>query len=231
MAPLTFVDTHNMVACLSKSDVSEGFDQIVDFLDAHTIQHALVVVISEDIIQRDLHLDDADGVECLPNEEIFKELARGEIKAIDADEDITLVDVEKDEEVVAMDASLRGGLIKKMLMLLARELVLLSQLYLMKKREDLVALWNLVKENFSLAVPSEDKEKALWVELKRLFEPDVDDVLWKLQRYMHAPLTRKLYIDCGVRHVSSIKGHGIFMLTEKDHPLLNGVMILMLSGK
>nr|GEU75499.1 hypothetical protein [Tanacetum cinerariifolium] len=44
-------------------------------------------------------------------------------------------------------------------------------------REDLVALWNLVKEKFSSAVPSEDKEKALWVELKRLFEPDADDVL------------------------------------------------------
>nr|GEX81987.1 putative ribonuclease H-like domain-containing protein [Tanacetum cinerariifolium] len=63
-------------------------------------------------------------------------------------------------------------------------------------REDLVALWNLVKEKFSSAVPSEDKEKALWVELKRLFEPDADDVLWKLQRYMHAPVTWKLYGDC-----------------------------------
>nr|GEU39355.1 putative ribonuclease H-like domain-containing protein [Tanacetum cinerariifolium] len=47
-------------------------------------------------------------------------------------------------------------------------------------RENLVALWNLVKEKFSSAVPSVDKEKALWVELKRLFEPDADDVLWKL---------------------------------------------------
>nr|GEZ83446.1 hypothetical protein [Tanacetum cinerariifolium] len=44
-------------------------------------------------------------------------------------------------------------------------------------REDLVALWNLVKEKFSSVVPSEDKKKALWVELKRLFEPDADDVL------------------------------------------------------
>nr|GEV38532.1 hypothetical protein [Tanacetum cinerariifolium] len=56
-------------------------------------------------------------------------------------------------------------------------------------REYLVSLWNLVKEKFSSAVPSEDKEKALWVELKRLFEQDADDVLWKLQIYMHAPLT------------------------------------------
>nr|GEY33225.1 hypothetical protein [Tanacetum cinerariifolium] len=42
-------------------------------------------------------------------------------------------------------------------------------------REDLVALWNLVKEKSNSAIPSVDKEKALWVELKRLFEPDADD--------------------------------------------------------
>nr|GFA88026.1 hypothetical protein [Tanacetum cinerariifolium] len=74
-------------------------------------------------------------------------------------------------------------------------------------REDLVALWSLVKEKFSSAVHNVDKEKALWVELKRLFEPDADDVLWKLQR------------------------HDMFMLIEKDYPLSNGVMILMLSAK
>nr|GEU51394.1 hypothetical protein [Tanacetum cinerariifolium] len=75
MAPLTFADTHNMVAYLSKSDASTGFDQIMDFLNAHTIQYALVVVVSEAIFRRDLHLDGADGVECLPNEAIFEELA------------------------------------------------------------------------------------------------------------------------------------------------------------
>nr|GEV43325.1 hypothetical protein [Tanacetum cinerariifolium] len=89
----------------------------------------------------------------------------------------------------------------------------------------------LVKEKFSLAVPSVDKEKALWVELKILFEPDVDDVLWKLQRYMQDPLTWKLYTYCGVHHVSSTIWYDIFMLTEKDYPLSNDVMILMLSGK
>ncbi|GKA51414.1 hypothetical protein Tco_0744610 [Tanacetum coccineum] len=112
MAPLTFVDTHNMVAYLSKSDASEGFDQILDFLNASTIRYALTVnptiyvscikqfwstakvktvngvvqlqalidgkkvFVSEAIIRRDLHLEDAEGVECLPNNEIFEELAR-----------------------------------------------------------------------------------------------------------------------------------------------------------
>nr|GEY00866.1 hypothetical protein [Tanacetum cinerariifolium] len=74
-------------------------------------------------------------------------------------------------------------------------------------REDLVALWRLVKEKFSTPVPNVDKEKALWVELERLFEPDANDVLWKLQR------------------------HDMFILTEKDYPLSNGVMTLTLSAK
>nr|GEZ25389.1 hypothetical protein [Tanacetum cinerariifolium] len=43
MANLTFVDTHNMVAFLSKSDASTGFDQIVDFLNAQVIHYALMV--------------------------------------------------------------------------------------------------------------------------------------------------------------------------------------------
>nr|GEW36356.1 hypothetical protein [Tanacetum cinerariifolium] len=33
------------------------------------------VIVTEDVIKRDLHLDNADGVKCLPNEEIFAELA------------------------------------------------------------------------------------------------------------------------------------------------------------
>nr|GFB22589.1 hypothetical protein [Tanacetum cinerariifolium] len=40
---LTFADTHNMVAYLNKSDASEGFNQIVDFLNGSYIKHALTI--------------------------------------------------------------------------------------------------------------------------------------------------------------------------------------------
>nr|GEU71302.1 hypothetical protein [Tanacetum cinerariifolium] len=112
MVPLTFADTHNMIAFLTKSDASEGFDQIVDFLNAYTIRYTLMVnptiyvscikqfwasvsvkksndvvklqalidrkkvIITEDTIRHNLRLDDADGIDCLPNEEIFAELVR-----------------------------------------------------------------------------------------------------------------------------------------------------------
>nr|GFB94617.1 xylulose kinase-1 [Tanacetum cinerariifolium] len=109
---LTFADTHNMVAYLSKCDANEGFDQIIDFLNGSYIAYALTVnptiyvsfikqfwrtvavkssndvtrlqalvnkkkvVVTEAAIRDTLHLDDAEGVDCLPNEEIFTELAR-----------------------------------------------------------------------------------------------------------------------------------------------------------
>ncbi|GKA13578.1 hypothetical protein Tco_0693224 [Tanacetum coccineum] len=98
-------------------------------------------------------------------------------------------------------------------------------------REDLDTLWSLVKERFRFEEPSEDMEKALWIELKRLYEPDKDDTLWKLQRYMHDPLTWRLYGSCGVHHVSSTRGHDIFMLIEKDYPLKTAVMGLMMSRR
>nr|GEV19263.1 hypothetical protein [Tanacetum cinerariifolium] len=84
MAPLTFADTYNMVEFLSKSDASIGFDQSAtatikkanDVIQLRALIDGKKVFVTEDVIKRDLRLDDADGVECLPNEEIFAELAR-----------------------------------------------------------------------------------------------------------------------------------------------------------
>ncbi|GJX18442.1 hypothetical protein Tco_0221119 [Tanacetum coccineum] len=98
-------------------------------------------------------------------------------------------------------------------------------------RDYLDKLWSLVKERFSSRDPADDKERTLWVELKRLFEPDIDDILWKLQRYMHDLLTWRLYDTCGVHHVSTNRGHDIFMWVEKDYPLTRGILTLMLCNK
>ncbi|GJW67808.1 hypothetical protein Tco_0122232 [Tanacetum coccineum] len=43
MTTLQFADTHNLVAFLAKPTESEGFEQVVDFLNAHTIKYALTV--------------------------------------------------------------------------------------------------------------------------------------------------------------------------------------------
>ncbi|GJY07818.1 hypothetical protein Tco_0374872 [Tanacetum coccineum] len=98
-------------------------------------------------------------------------------------------------------------------------------------RDDLVRLWSLVHERFNSTEPTKDKERELWVELKGLFEPVDADELWKSQKYMHDPLTWRLYDKCGVHHVSSDRGHDIFMLVEKDYPLTRGLLTLMLCNK
>nr|GEX14742.1 hypothetical protein [Tanacetum cinerariifolium] len=70
-----------MVAYLTKFDASEGFNQFIDFLNGTYLKlQALVdkkkVVVTEAAIREVLWLDNAEGVDCLPNEEIFTELAR-----------------------------------------------------------------------------------------------------------------------------------------------------------
>ncbi|GKD47355.1 hypothetical protein Tco_1272000 [Tanacetum coccineum] len=98
-------------------------------------------------------------------------------------------------------------------------------------RDDRDKLWNLVKERFRTTEPTEDKVRELWVELKRLFKPDDNDTLWKLQRYMHDHLNWWLYDTCGVHHLSTEREHDIYMLVEKDYPLTKALMTLMLSNK
>nr|GFB45717.1 hypothetical protein [Tanacetum cinerariifolium] len=44
-------------------------------------------------------------------------------------------------------------------------------------RKDLNQLWRLVKESLSIRLAASDKEMKLWVELKRLYEPDAEDQL------------------------------------------------------
>nr|GEU93458.1 hypothetical protein [Tanacetum cinerariifolium] len=88
-------------------------------------------------------------------------------------------------------------------------------------------LWALVKESLNIRPASSDKEMELWVELKRLYEPDDEDQLWThTQNLMHALVEWKLYDTCGVHHVTS-KDKEIFMLVEKDYRLRKVIEFLL----
>nr|GEZ44717.1 hypothetical protein [Tanacetum cinerariifolium] len=70
-----------MVAYLTKYDASKGFTEIINFLNgSYNKLQALVdkkkVLVIEAAIREVLRLDDAEGVDFLPNEEIFTALAR-----------------------------------------------------------------------------------------------------------------------------------------------------------
>ncbi|GJX96071.1 hypothetical protein Tco_0351869 [Tanacetum coccineum] len=159
MANLKFADTHNMVAFLSKPTESEGFEQIVDFLNAHPIKYALTInptiyiscieqfwstvkaktingevqlhalvdgkkiIVTESTVRRELQLEDAEGggprcqetmrdtiaqtrVESSRDEDLGEDASKQgrRINAIDADEDITLVNDDADKEMFDVDA-------------------------------------------------------------------------------------------------------------------------------
>nr|GEV33665.1 hypothetical protein [Tanacetum cinerariifolium] len=77
MALLTFVDTHNMIAFLTKSDAIEGFDQIFwasvsikksnDVVKLEALIDRKKVIITEDTIRKNLRLDDADDQSAQPS--------------------------------------------------------------------------------------------------------------------------------------------------------------------
>ncbi|GJT85515.1 hypothetical protein Tco_1067232 [Tanacetum coccineum] len=78
MADLKFVDQHNMVACLERTEENAEFHQIVDFLTTSSIHYALTIsptIYASYIEQSDLHFNDEDGITCLTNTAIFENLA------------------------------------------------------------------------------------------------------------------------------------------------------------
>ena len=72
-------------------------------------------------------------------------------------------------------------------------------------REDLNQLWSLVKEKFRDKDPIEDKDKELWVQLKRIYEPDGGESIWRFQAQV-MDITWKLFGTCGVHRVSTKDG-------------------------
>ncbi|GKE19581.1 hypothetical protein Tco_1427158, partial [Tanacetum coccineum] len=74
MTTLQFADTHNLVVFLDKPAESEGFEQIVDFLNLQALVDGKKIIITESTIRRDLQLKDAEGIDCLPNAAIFEQL-------------------------------------------------------------------------------------------------------------------------------------------------------------
>ncbi|GKA74821.1 hypothetical protein Tco_0781123 [Tanacetum coccineum] len=83
MLNLKFAKIYNLVAFLEKPEESDGFEGIIDFLNASSIRYALTiqalvdgkkVIVTETNMRRALQLKDAEGTECLPNATIFEEL-------------------------------------------------------------------------------------------------------------------------------------------------------------
>nr|GEX31992.1 hypothetical protein [Tanacetum cinerariifolium] len=143
-----------------------------------------------------------------------------EIARIHAEEELQmLIDgLDRNNEEMSLEKS------KKSLFQFGSRLKTLC-LWLLNKKEKDLREKDSVKETLSIRQATIDKDKELWVELKRLFEPDVKDQLWTdTQALMHDPLEWRLYDSCGVHYVLT-RDQEIFMLVEKDYSLRKGLAI------
>nr|GEZ30532.1 hypothetical protein [Tanacetum cinerariifolium]GEZ30820.1 hypothetical protein [Tanacetum cinerariifolium] len=69
-------DFHSTTQTRNKSKNLEEHGFVNDDVQLCALINGKKVVVTDDVVRQDLRLDDADGVECLPNEKIFAELTR-----------------------------------------------------------------------------------------------------------------------------------------------------------
>ncbi|GJY73970.1 hypothetical protein Tco_0478401 [Tanacetum coccineum] len=96
-------------------------------------------------------------------------------------------------------------------------------------REGLETLYTLVKSKYGSTRLVEDLDLVLYGDLKTMFDPHVEDQVWKNQSD-YIVLDWKLYDSCGVHSLRKQNVH-IHMLVEKRYPLTPTTITDMLNRK
>ncbi|GJZ95557.1 hypothetical protein Tco_0667891 [Tanacetum coccineum] len=96
-------------------------------------------------------------------------------------------------------------------------------------REDLETLYKLVKAKYKSTRPVEDLDLLLCGDLKTMFEPHIEDKVWRNQQD-YKVLSWKLYDSCRV-HFLRMQHMQIYMLVEKKYPLTPSTLSMMLEKK
>lgn len=99
-------------------------------------------------------------------------------------------------------------------------------------RQDMIALWKLLKQRFGNKTPEQaNYDREVWNYLKVMFEPNHEDECWR--RLTHNTVKEwKIFQRCGV-HALTVNELVIYMLVEKDYPLKfhKDILHQMLRGK
>ncbi|GKC65345.1 hypothetical protein Tco_1097943 [Tanacetum coccineum] len=96
-------------------------------------------------------------------------------------------------------------------------------------RKYLEDLYKLVKAKYESTKPMEDLDLLLWGDVKTMFEPYVEDAIWKNQQG-YKVLEWKMYDSCRV-HSLRMQHMQIYMLVEKKYPLTPLTLSMMLEKK
>ncbi|GKB60504.1 hypothetical protein Tco_0916690 [Tanacetum coccineum] len=84
-------------------------------------------------------------------------------------------------------------------------------------REDLEALWRIVKTKYSDIRPEDEFERVLWGDLKVMFEPDKRSDVWRILQGYRVTIWK--LIDSSRVYFVRFHNVHIFMLVEKRYPL------------
>ncbi|GJT11496.1 hypothetical protein Tco_0858538, partial [Tanacetum coccineum] len=98
-----------------------------------------------------------------------------------------------------------------------------------KDREELEALWRIVKAKYGDTMPEDEFERVLYGDLKVMFEPDTTSDVWRMLQGYRVTIW-KLIDSSGVHFVRFDNLH-IFMLVERRYPLTPITITNMLDRK
>nr|GEW93956.1 retrovirus-related Pol polyprotein from transposon TNT 1-94 [Tanacetum cinerariifolium] len=90
-------------------------------------------------------------------------------------------------------------------------------------REDLEVLKSIVKEMFKKTKPVDDMDNLLFQTVKTMFEPHVEDIIWKYQQGGFKVNNWKLFNSCGVYCVIT-KTMVYYLLVEKMYQFTNSIL-------
>ncbi|GKD45238.1 hypothetical protein Tco_1269883 [Tanacetum coccineum] len=107
--------------------------------------------------------------------------------------------------------------------------MIFSHMLISFSREDLEDFYKMVKAKYKSTRPVEDLDLLLLGDLKTMFEPHVEDTVWRNQQN-YKVLDWKLYDSCGVHSLRMQHVH-IHMLVEKKYPLIPSTLSMMLEKK
>ncbi|GJT39717.1 hypothetical protein Tco_0939582 [Tanacetum coccineum] len=96
-------------------------------------------------------------------------------------------------------------------------------------REDLEALWRIVKAKYGDTRPDNEFERVLWGDLKVMFEPDKRSDVWRILQGYRVTIWK--LIDSSGVHFVRFDNLYIFMLVEKRYPLTPITIANMLNKK
>ncbi|GJX56958.1 hypothetical protein Tco_0286855 [Tanacetum coccineum] len=96
-------------------------------------------------------------------------------------------------------------------------------------REDLEALWRIVKAKYGDTRPENDFERVLYGDLKVMFEPDIKSDVWRMLQGYRVTIWK--LIDSSRVHFVRFDNLYIFMLVERRYPLTPITITNMLNKK